>query len=1360
MKKYILFILGVAVAFASFAQTPVITWPLDQVDSDSHFENLNKTITAVLTKSDGSTPVPSFTTDSSPVGVGALKLKPGEYLPIPDFFGAFLTPSQIPEEATITFWMKYEKDGSRKSIFYGDKDGNSYLGLSIKGNSLILSRKESYRDASSEFPIVETQNILNESGWYFVAISYHKYFLKLWVGKSGQHQMACSYQWLPTFNQGWSSISSFGLGSKGGLGSSIDAIGDFKVYDTALKKEEVHNLFTDDVQQSRLYIYLNGDMLDEPIVNAMVGDTITFKVHSEVSSAPTITNLPKTWIARFAGDLRYYVDASHKPGAKRPWIGFDTQVHWLNLRNYEQEDRSNYSSWTTNSPAPGSAAPTSNDHSYELVYVVESPMKAAVNLPVKYEWPKFSQHKDANGQFDLNKVLLQGEEKNLRGEAWKQRANQKEGLNTQILHYWNSDNKQWSPEGTYKNYSKLSYMLGFDDDEILYLNNPEYSDPTKVNGSYAILKEPMRWQIVPTNEGASINDCVNEMVTAYYRHNSVYNADERFVGSEIQDYNTHWDFETNTGNPFGTGTWLHENGNVKITLSDETTFQVAINAESPLKNFYAIEGTSVPGRNEVLTYKLKAYGDNTDLYEIISDYKARGFDLTMEYETQDSFGSVKRECNCPDQNNCGWTSASGKRTGLCTHQRYSTNSNSDLNTKGTNPFAILSSGTNELEFDFKAYTDAYCSITLYLVNPQNGDRIILAGKEVSPVNLAFIEDQNLSKGTGEGGYFFVEQQRRVATTPTTKQVNGPFNVTRGARYVNPFVRTYTFYSDQSSNWQVIDSDPSLLGGGHDWYLSNKKQATRISDSEISSDCLVKFYFDLIPETDLDGYLEKTELGAPICPGLSRNYQIDYSTVSPGTYQLTAIYRDGPPMRHKVIVKSERTTSTDPMASINAYHVPAYDSALLKHAGMQFVPDEKHYVLELQELSSKLMFLIGERNNYKNNLTGIPNTIDPASEKLKKVNRWGPYNDFEGKFYWRSGTADGFISSIDNFIFDDSSEDWKLTVSDQLTNQDVVDKNYGGVEALHFPDLWGNHFSSLWKKEGPSGNAGPIYLPTSGLPNDPNHSNLSSDIGNYFASNVSDPHYWQFRTTLNSWSDSYGYRMRYNPSHLYDLNKLFDDTHGAFTGNAVSMQYSNKNSKSTQPYPSDNYLNLQAWHYDLKMGRKVIVTEDTYDHIKNSIRVYNDFNVEYSKLNSPGGYATQNKILFEHIKESFDDTTPNKHTIQICSDCDVVSKSTPSARILVQESILDPEQELLPGLSVYPVPAEQDLTVEINTLNLSPLYMSIYDLQGKRVLEYSGYVEAGNNRFLLERSQLNLSSGMYVLKVTTQELAESRNIVFK
>lgn len=90
----------------------------------------------------------------------------------------------------------------------------------------------------------------------------------------------------------------------------------------------------------RAYIFNFGSNPTNAL-DLLVGDSVVFKS----SSALTITGLPEIWLARFAGESKYYCTPSITPGEYRPFLGFDSQVHGVAVRKYADESDIQVPSW-------------------------------------------------------------------------------------------------------------------------------------------------------------------------------------------------------------------------------------------------------------------------------------------------------------------------------------------------------------------------------------------------------------------------------------------------------------------------------------------------------------------------------------------------------------------------------------------------------------------------------------------------------------------------------------------------------------------------------------------------------------------------------------------------------------------------------------------------------------------------------------------------------------------------------------------------------------------------------------------------------------------------------------------------------
>lgn len=330
-----------------------------------------------------------------------------------------------------------------------------------------------------------------------------------------------------------------------------------------------------------------------PTYNAKVGDDIKFvfeNTYPALERIPVFEGIPATWEVNFSGETKYYCIPSIQPNARKPWIGFDSQVHGSLLRRYPTGYKENFPDFEKN--ASGQIISWS--------WILQREMDATKDTytPV-YKWPK---------------------EKTT---PVKQRNSQKEGLNLELLNAYN--------DPYFKSYQgSIFYLEGTDPDEIYYMDGQDVNtfDHPPLHG--LVRKTGEAWKQVSYGES---EDPINDVISAYYknRDKSINLSSVKSNCYEIQDLGTSPAF------PDGNGTGnAKAPGLCKIRIgSREVVFK--LNVTSGLSNnsgFYAnIIGTRWPGYNETVSYSIKGFQGLS-----INDLK-RYF---LVYTNENSIGGVSK----------------------------------------------------------------------------------------------------------------------------------------------------------------------------------------------------------------------------------------------------------------------------------------------------------------------------------------------------------------------------------------------------------------------------------------------------------------------------------------------------------------------------------------------------------------------------------------------------------------------------------------------------------------------------------------------------------------------------------------------
>ncbi len=355
-------------------------------------------------------------------------------------------------------------------------------------------------------------------------------------------------------------------------------------------------------KQFSVGIYINGELKatvtpnTTPVINAKVGDDIKFTFINSFPSfkrVPVFSGIPATWIAHFAGETKYYCTPSIQPNERRPWLGFDSQVHGSLLRRYPVGYHDRFPDFQKDSQG--------NIVSWSFTLQREMDPNKTAYTP-SYKWPK---------------------EKTV---PVKQRNNQKEGLNMELLKAYK--------DPYFRYYQGETHILGSDPDEIFYLAGQNYDTFEEPPLQGLLRKTDEVWKKVGYAEA---EDPINDMVTAYLKNRNVREgvydfSCEKYESYEIQDNGT------SPTNPDGTGSGNNKApGLCKITLGN-ITVQFKLNVTSCLNNqngFYAnIVGSRWPGWDETLPYNF--WGFKTKSKEELRKY-------FMVCTSENSIGNVRKQ---------------------------------------------------------------------------------------------------------------------------------------------------------------------------------------------------------------------------------------------------------------------------------------------------------------------------------------------------------------------------------------------------------------------------------------------------------------------------------------------------------------------------------------------------------------------------------------------------------------------------------------------------------------------------------------------------------------------------------------------
>lgn len=603
-----------------------------------------------------------------------------------------------------------------------------------------------------------------------------------------------------------------------------------------------------------------------PTINAQVGDDIKFVFNNSFPSykgVPVFSGIPATWIAHFAGESKFYCTPSIQPNERKPWLGFDSQVHGSLLRRYpngyherfpdfQKDSQGNIVSWTFTLQREMDAAKTAYSPTYRWSKEKTTPVK--------------------------------------------QRNNQKEGLNLELLKAYNDLH--------FKSYKGEEHILGSDPDEIFYLSGQNYDTFEEPPLQGLLRKTDEVWKKVEYGEA---EDPINDVITAYMKNRDANEGIQHYSTDTYESYEIQ-DNGTSPSNPDGTGTGNNKApGLCKITLG-HLTVQFKLNVTNCLNNqngFYAnIAGSRWPGWDETVPYDFTGFANKTK--EELRKY-------FMVCTSENSIGNVNKQIV------------------------YLKNFN-DSKLSG-----IIQSG--KVQQSFTMGGNGYNNLTLYKYNSTNTDSTIIGGKELLTIVLRFITVPNGNPGqqlaeTSDGSYIYLEEFRN-------DKKGDPLYIQRYGRYVKKYTREYTIPKDSTLTFYTLDSDPfTFYNTGTEWYLSSRYQAKRLPlTGAESQNTNVKYYLDPL---NADGSVKQLTTN-PVGSGSTFTYT--YRT--PGDYQLRVKYRNSQLdafHRVKVVNYDSRTRG----------NVVVRDLTARERQLLNISSTNSYYIGEVKDILCKYKFVDGYR----------------------------------------------------------------------------------------------------------------------------------------------------------------------------------------------------------------------------------------------------------------------------------------------------------------------------------------------------------------------------------------------------------------
>ena len=290
-------------------------------------------------------------------------------------------------------------------------------------------------------------------------------------------------------------------------------------------------------QSNQVLVYLNGQQkaiysltepnTSAPTLNALVGDELKIEAFTDSETPPSLGGLPDLWIARAFREAIFMSSKSIKPGAYRPWIGFDVSMHTSQVRKYGQVWYDETKPWKATYPGWHTTGDQNNGYRHEFTWTLQRTMDAQLTYDYNDKYPE----EDASWNQTSAKIILNDD------GSPKQRQGHFVGIQMAALHGLKGDLQaaygSGATIGASNQFTTGRYNVSDNDDVFL----SEFQDPSvtpfaitppnaTMNRSYNTI-----WQGLPANE--SPNPIVD--LVSWYQEQKGESQDYVYDGYEIYE---------------------------------------------------------------------------------------------------------------------------------------------------------------------------------------------------------------------------------------------------------------------------------------------------------------------------------------------------------------------------------------------------------------------------------------------------------------------------------------------------------------------------------------------------------------------------------------------------------------------------------------------------------------------------------------------------------------------------------------------------------------------------------------------------------------------------------------------------------
>ena len=451
---------------------------------------------------------------------------------------------------------------------------------------------------------------------------------------------------------------------------------------------------------------------------------------------------------------------------------------------------------------------------------------------------------------------------------------------------------------------------------------------------------------------------------------------------------------------------------------------------------------------------------------------------------------------------------------------------------------IDSEGKWTEHFDIKGW--GYNEITVYVQRKPNATMVPIAGMELLEVELRFLSAPG-SKWKDFSPVKFagidLKEGRGEGEGWYLRDYNDDFS--NSPTYGSPLDainKSYTLSKGDTIVFTAMDSDPhTFFHYDTEWYKTERFMAKRLFPQELEQ----RIHWFLSPA-------HREGLGELVHTGRWFNKTFN----QPGKYRLTAVY--GKKFKQDDDNYDHTRMSQEIMVMPTVYsNAPTADKASI---GVYPLSSDQLLWIKRRNPSANMAWRVAQVENIFSKWTHVdgPRTKPPND----KPNRYGLENDYNAHFQWIDNTKTNPHPSSSGGLMNDPSLDW-------------------------FPYNWVRHYS---------GSQLPNDMDVSKVPGGirSTPSQIDAALKTNFPNDTPEP--WQWRLPWISITKWKGYRTRTNIKTIFNMNKLFDNTTGAFAGVGNSgMTDSQYEASVSRPIHklTDQRESQYDFYLDLLSGRKLI-----------------------------------------------------------------------------------------------------------------------------------------------------------------------------